>query len=270
MAGPVVGPSFLESIANFLGFNDPPGNAPQVIVNTMPLRKPLTPMDANIAEMTKSIKDTTREIARELGRMKRGNNVKIRNVREAVERSDKAGAMRIAKDMVADKRAELRLEHAVTRMNRTKDRMQAMRANTSVVVYFKQSVKIIQDLNAFVQPERIEELSRQMAEEMEKFNMTQETMDGALEELDEADAEAFGEDEDALLSSETIVEQIAAECGLALSDLLPTVPDTAPIKAGDTLTTAAADIAGKKAETDGAATADDDLSARLKRLQKKK
>lgn len=265
-------PTFFDSVATFLGFSEPraPANAPEMVVNTVPPRaprKPLTPADASIAEMTASIKDTVRELTREMRKMRRSEDGKIRQIKEAVEAGQTDRAHRIAQTMVEGYRAQMRLERAVARMESMQGRMQTMRANSSVGVYFAQSLKILETLNAFVQPVQIEQLAQRMAEESEKFNISQETMEAALDELDEADAEALGGDADGSLSSELIVEQIAADCGLALSDIMPNVPAKVPAKAPAPPTVSEQ---GKQAEKDSVADDDDDLAVRMRRLQEKK
>lgn len=284
------GPTFFENLSQFLGLSEgssvsatpaaaSSGTAAMPMEVPRPSPKPLTPQDAMIQKLTEGVKEANREFSRTLNRMKRAEDDKIRAIREAAERGRKGDAMRLARDMVASRRAQRRIERAVEKMSRMQDRMQVLRATSTIALVFKQSLHIMEAMNKFMNPARIQALAQTMAEESAKLGLTQEAMDDALNELDEADADAFGDEDDAegmddALSESAIVEQIFAECHLTMADMMPGVPSgpvTGPSVATSSSTTMSRQplaVAEGGAPTKDAA--DDDLVARLAKLNARK
>lgn len=261
----------LASLAAFLGLVDEraaESGAPEV--SQRPPRPPITPVETQVKKMKGVIGEVTRDIRRDKRKMEREENGDIRRIKEAAERGNKGEASRIANSMVQRRRNMIRMDMSCTRLEGLAQKMQTLQTNAAVAVYFKKSAEIVNVLNSFMTSERIGALSQQMETDMDALNTTQELLDDTLAAMDEADADAFDEEDADMLSAKTIVEQIFTEAGLSAHDMLPGVPDSTVPEGLPTASGAGERNMGRVPVAEATDTLDDDLSARFSRLKRGK
>lgn len=264
--------SWWSDLGAFLQFAPPPAPASAELGLPSPPPKPVSPEDAALREAKAALKDSLRELQREVGRMRREEARKLRRVRELAEEGRVDRARLEAKQLVGTRKAILRVERGCQRLNQIHEKLQVQRTSLVLFAFAQKAAAVLKAMNGAADPARVAALGRGLVEENEKFNMNMESVAEALDDMfdgDDTDSEALGDE----FSEETVLEQILTDCGLAQASSLPSVPEEAPSAAESAAPAEARaqpvqEPAGAAASLEAAR--DDDLAARLARLQSRK
>ena len=169
---------------------------------------------AKVARVRTIIRSQVRKMEREEARA-------IRSIKECSERGKTREAAQGARSLVAGRRARMRLNRSVARIETIERTLAVSEANTNVVECTRSMMRLMQRMRAGLDPANLAKLAQSFARENMEFNAAMEQVDETLDEIDE---EMQEEDEDMSEDEESILGAIKAECGLSLQANLPDAP----------------------------------------------
>jgi hypothetical protein len=194
-------------------------------------RVPLSPVDAHVEALASKTEDASHDLERHAKKLEREESAAIGRARTRAQQGDMRGAAQIATVLVKTRIAKTRLNKAAGRLKALQGRMRVIQANAAIAACAKQTVEIMKILTAALAPAELQRLVQGLAEESERLNMAQETIDEALDDLDDADADALDGEGHGDLSEATIMRAICDECAIDLSAAMPdAVAPARPVK----------------------------------------
>lgn len=191
--------------------------------------KPLTPQDAALRDVKKLLNYSLREMQREIMHMRRDEALRIRNIKEHVDAGRVERGRAEARQLVATRRAILRVEQGCDRLRQLDQHMQVMRTSIAIVKFSERAVAIMQSLNGSMDTGKITALSHSLQHETERLRLNMENVNEALDDaLEDDSGDIISGDE---LSEQIVFEQICTECGIRQAEDLPTLPAHANVQA---------------------------------------
>lgn len=172
-------------------------------------------------ENQRLLKRAMRELDRERTSLERQEKKTLADIKKAAKAGQVDAAKIMAKDVVRTRRFVKKMILMKTQIQAVSLKVQTLKATNSMAKAMAGVTKAMRRMNATMNLPNLMGIMQEFEKQSELMEMKQEMMDDTVDDV-------LGEEEDDE-ESETLVNQVLDELGLALNDDLGLIPKTGPV-----------------------------------------
>jgi len=148
-----------------------------------------------VRKWKQQLRHEQRVIDRQIRGIQREEQKVKASVKAAVKRGDVSNAKTLAKELVRSRKATNRMHASKATMNSVSMQMENQLAQVKMTGHMQKSTQVMSHMNRLIKVGDIQATMQEMQKEMMKAGIIEESMDEAMEVLDDEDAEDAADEE---------------------------------------------------------------------------